>query len=343
MGRRHSPRVALAAPASSPAAGWTHEPQPRRRTEPDPDPGHSGVPARVRAPSPIAPAVDPSVVRPTVRPPAPSRRPGTAPARRPTPAGRADGVVVIANPNTRPAHRLRHRRRPGRAGHPAGHRCPRAASDAPLRRVPGDRLRRRHRRAARWRRDRRAVRQRSARPQHRDLCDEVVVVVVRRRGLDGQGRVAGPRALQPLPRGRHRRPVVLHRAGPRRPGRLPGDRRAGPADRRRRRRHRMCAVASRSRPPSSARSGRLVVNKLQVRTAAGRAGISLSAAAPGPATTWRFPDGFVDPGVREELHLFNAADPGSEGRRRVGARDGLGRAVRAHRPAPGSDHARSHR
>ena len=57
-----------------------------------------------------------------------------------------------------------------------------------------------------------------------------------------------------------------------------------------------------------ARSGRLVVNKLQVRSAAGRAGISLSAASPGASTTWRFPDGYVTPGVREELHLFNAAD-----------------------------------
>lgn len=55
----------------------------------------------------------------------------------------------------------------------------------------------------------------------------------------------------------------------------------------------------------SARSGRLVVTKLQARTAGGRAGLSVSPAVPEPQLSWSFPEGFLADGLREQLHLYN--------------------------------------
>lgn len=54
-----------------------------------------------------------------------------------------------------------------------------------------------------------------------------------------------------------------------------------------------------------ARSGRLVVDRIQLRNTLGHRGLSLSLAAPSPAETWYFPEGFLVEGVAEHYHLYN--------------------------------------
>ena len=56
-----------------------------------------------------------------------------------------------------------------------------------------------------------------------------------------------------------------------------------------------------------ARSGRIVVDRLQLRGGAAK-GISLALAAPSPGTRWYFPEGLVADGVTERFHLYNPTD-----------------------------------
>ena len=53
-----------------------------------------------------------------------------------------------------------------------------------------------------------------------------------------------------------------------------------------------------------ARSGRIVVDRLQLRGGATK-GISLALAAPSPGTVWYFPEGLVADGLTERYHLYN--------------------------------------
>lgn len=53
-----------------------------------------------------------------------------------------------------------------------------------------------------------------------------------------------------------------------------------------------------------ARSGRIVVDRLQLRGGA-TPGISLALAAPSPGTTWYFPEGYVTEGLAERYHIYN--------------------------------------
>ena len=53
-----------------------------------------------------------------------------------------------------------------------------------------------------------------------------------------------------------------------------------------------------------ARSGRIVVDRLQLRGGAVK-GISLALAAPAPGTRWYFPEGLVTAGLTERYHLYN--------------------------------------
>lgn len=58
-----------------------------------------------------------------------------------------------------------------------------------------------------------------------------------------------------------------------------------------------------------ARSGRLVVDRLQrFDGSEGRAGTSLSLAAPAPAPVWTFPDGRYEEGLAERWHLYNPGE-----------------------------------
>lgn len=61
------------------------------------------------------------------------------------------------------------------------------------------------------------------------------------------------------------------------------------------------AVATRVRT----RTGRIVVTKLQARTAPGIAGLSATLGAPGGGTVWSFPEGFKIEGAAERVHVFN--------------------------------------
>ncbi|MBW3614750.1 MAG: hypothetical protein KY439_05495 [Actinobacteria bacterium] len=54
----------------------------------------------------------------------------------------------------------------------------------------------------------------------------------------------------------------------------------------------------------AARTGRLVVDRIQLRGGATR-GLSLALAAPAPGRQWYFPEGLVADGVGERYHLFN--------------------------------------
>ena len=56
------------------------------------------------------------------------------------------------------------------------------------------------------------------------------------------------------------------------------------------------------------RSGRLVVDQLLHRTAAGQAGVSVRLGAPAPAPEWYFPDGYYVEGIAEEYAVFNPGD-----------------------------------
>ena len=53
-----------------------------------------------------------------------------------------------------------------------------------------------------------------------------------------------------------------------------------------------------------ARSGRIVVDRLQARGGAAK-GISLALGAPSPGDRWYFPEGFVSDGITERYHLYN--------------------------------------
>jgi hypothetical protein len=53
-----------------------------------------------------------------------------------------------------------------------------------------------------------------------------------------------------------------------------------------------------------ARSGRIVVDRLQLRGGAVK-GVSLALAAPSAGPTWYFPEGLVADGVTERFHLYN--------------------------------------
>ncbi|HVF32891.1 MAG TPA: DUF5719 family protein [Acidimicrobiales bacterium] len=53
-----------------------------------------------------------------------------------------------------------------------------------------------------------------------------------------------------------------------------------------------------------ARSGRIVVDRLQLRGGAVK-GISLALGAPSPGRRWYFPEGFVSDGIGERYHLYN--------------------------------------
>lgn len=62
-----------------------------------------------------------------------------------------------------------------------------------------------------------------------------------------------------------------------------------------------------------ARTGRLVVDRLQwFAGGAGRTGLSLALAAPAPATTWSFPEGFFGDGMAETWHVYNPGDDEAE-------------------------------
>ncbi|MBW3557107.1 MAG: hypothetical protein KY454_09270 [Actinobacteria bacterium] len=54
----------------------------------------------------------------------------------------------------------------------------------------------------------------------------------------------------------------------------------------------------------AARTGRLVVDRIQLRGGSAR-GLSLALAAPAPVRQWYFPEGLVADGVAERYHLFN--------------------------------------
>ena len=54
-----------------------------------------------------------------------------------------------------------------------------------------------------------------------------------------------------------------------------------------------------------ARSGRLVVEKLQLRNDPGQRGLALSLAAPRASTVWHFPEGVAREGVVERFHVYN--------------------------------------
>lgn len=53
-----------------------------------------------------------------------------------------------------------------------------------------------------------------------------------------------------------------------------------------------------------ARSGRIVIDRLQLRNGANK-GMSLALAATSPGTTWYFPEGLVADGIGESFHLYN--------------------------------------
>jgi hypothetical protein len=53
-----------------------------------------------------------------------------------------------------------------------------------------------------------------------------------------------------------------------------------------------------------ARSGRVVVDRLQLRGGAVK-GVSLALAAPAAETTWSFPEGLVSAGLSERIHVYN--------------------------------------
>ena len=53
-----------------------------------------------------------------------------------------------------------------------------------------------------------------------------------------------------------------------------------------------------------ARSGRIVVDRIQLRNGSSK-GMSLALAATSPGTTWYFPEGLVADGVGESFHLYN--------------------------------------
>lgn len=56
-----------------------------------------------------------------------------------------------------------------------------------------------------------------------------------------------------------------------------------------------------------ARSGRVVVDRIQMRGGAAK-GISIALAAPSPGERWFFPEGFVTDGISERYHLYNPTD-----------------------------------
>lgn len=56
-----------------------------------------------------------------------------------------------------------------------------------------------------------------------------------------------------------------------------------------------------------ARSGRIVVDRIQLRGGAAK-GISLALAAPSPGDRWYFPEGFIAEGVAERYHLYNPSN-----------------------------------
>ncbi len=60
-----------------------------------------------------------------------------------------------------------------------------------------------------------------------------------------------------------------------------------------------------------ARSGRIVVDRLQLRGGATK-GISLALAAPSAGVRWYFPEGLVADGVTERYHLYNPTDEEAE-------------------------------
>ena len=55
----------------------------------------------------------------------------------------------------------------------------------------------------------------------------------------------------------------------------------------------------------SVRVGRLVASELQLDTIPGQGGLSVVTGATSTASTWYLPDGVVQPGVKEQLHLSN--------------------------------------
>ena len=56
------------------------------------------------------------------------------------------------------------------------------------------------------------------------------------------------------------------------------------------------------------RSGRLVVNKLQLHDGGGRKGMALVLAAPAPGPRWAFAEGFVEDGVTERVAIYNPGE-----------------------------------
>jgi hypothetical protein len=60
-----------------------------------------------------------------------------------------------------------------------------------------------------------------------------------------------------------------------------------------------------------ARSGRIVVDRLQLRGGAVK-GVSLALAAPRAATTWTFGEGLVDEGIAERFHVYNPSSQEAE-------------------------------
>ena len=60
-----------------------------------------------------------------------------------------------------------------------------------------------------------------------------------------------------------------------------------------------------------ARSGRIVIDRLQVRNGTNK-GLSLALAAASPGTTWYFPEGLVADGVGESFHLYNPTNEEAE-------------------------------
>ena len=57
-----------------------------------------------------------------------------------------------------------------------------------------------------------------------------------------------------------------------------------------------------------ARSGRLVVDRVQLRNTGPRRGLTLALGAPSPGRDWTFAEGFITDGVAERFHIYNPSE-----------------------------------
>jgi hypothetical protein len=80
-----------------------------------------------------------------------------------------------------------------------------------------------------------------------------------------------------------------------------------------------------------ARSGRLVVDRIQLRQGA-RKGMSLALGAPSPAPRWYFPEGMTGDGITERFHLYNPSGREAEVDLEVALEDGVAEPFRVSVP-----------